>query len=111
MYRKKGVKRGKVRRKEKTRGVKTFSEPARPRTSAYVCLGRHRVRAHPASSAAIKLPFPTVPITNIVIVFHYSQTIASSLVFLSYITRLYGVGSLTMLRQLWFLDYSAAISY
>ena len=54
----------KERRKEgkkerRTRGVKTFSELARPLTGAYVCLSRHRVQAHPASSAAIKLPFPT----------------------------------------------------
>ena len=59
MYRKEGVKRAKERRKEKQGGVKTFSELACPLTSAYVCLCGHGVRAHPASSAAIKLPFPT----------------------------------------------------
>jgi len=58
--RKEGVKRGKVRRKEKQVGVKTFSELACPLTSLYVCLCGHRVRAHPASSAAIKPPFPTI---------------------------------------------------
>jgi len=43
------------------RKVKTFLEFARPLTtsSAYVFLCGHRVRAHPASSAAIKPPFPT----------------------------------------------------
>jgi len=39
-----------VRRKgeeeRKTRGVKTFSELARPLTSAYACLCDNRVRAH-----------------------------------------------------------------
>jgi len=58
VYRKEGAKRGKVRRREKTREVKTFSVLARPLTSACGCLCRHRVRAHPASSAAIKRPFP-----------------------------------------------------
>jgi len=46
-------------KERRTRGVNFFSELARPLTSAYVCLSGHRVRAHPASSAAIKLPFPT----------------------------------------------------
>jgi len=45
-------------KERKTKGVKTFSELARPLTGAYVYLCGHRVRAHPASSAAIKLPFP-----------------------------------------------------
>jgi len=40
-----------------TSGVKTFWELARPLTSAYVCLCGHRVRAHPASSAAINCDF------------------------------------------------------
>jgi len=43
----------------KTRGEKTFSELARPLTGACVYLSGHRVRAHPASTVAIKLPFPT----------------------------------------------------
>jgi len=47
----------KGKKERKTRGVKTLSE--RPLTSAYVYLSGHRVRAHPVSSAAIKLPFPT----------------------------------------------------
>ena len=46
-------------KKNKWSGVKTFSELARLLTSAYVCLCGHRVQAHPASSAAIKLRFPT----------------------------------------------------
>ena len=46
-------------KERRTRGVKKISELARPLTSAYVYLSGHRVRAHPASSAAIKLPFPT----------------------------------------------------
>jgi len=37
-------------------GVKKNSELERPPTSGYVCLSGHRVRAHPASSTAIKLP-------------------------------------------------------
>jgi len=49
-------------KERKTRGVKTFSELAPPMTSAYVYLSGHTVRAHPASSAAIKLPFPTMAI-------------------------------------------------
>ena len=39
--------------------MKTFLELARPLTSANVCLSGHRARAHPASSAPIKLLFPT----------------------------------------------------
>jgi len=59
VYRKEGVKRGKDVKEGKTSGVKTFSELARPLTSGYVFLCGHRARARPASSAAIKLPFPT----------------------------------------------------
>jgi len=47
----------KGKKERKTRGAKTFSELAGPLTSAYGCLSGHRERAHPASSAAIKLPF------------------------------------------------------
>jgi len=46
-------------KERKTSGLKPFSELARPLTSAYVWLCGRRVRAHPASSAAIKLPSPT----------------------------------------------------
>ena len=49
----------KGKKERKPRGVKTFSELVRPLTSAYVYLSGHRARAHPASSAAIKPPFPT----------------------------------------------------
>jgi len=47
-------------KERKTSGVKTFSELACPLTSACVCLCGRGVRAHPASSVAIKLPFPTL---------------------------------------------------
>lgn len=46
-------------KERKTRGVKAFLV-ARLLTSAYVYLSSHRVREHPASSAAIKLLFLTV---------------------------------------------------
>ena len=47
-------------KERKTRWLKTFLELARPLTnSACMCLSGHRGRAHPASSAAIKRPFPT----------------------------------------------------
>ena len=50
----------KGKKERKTRGgAKTFSELAGPLTRAYGCPSGHRERAHPASSAAIKLPFPT----------------------------------------------------
>jgi len=59
VYRKEGMKRAKVRR-GKIRRARTFSEFVHPLTSAYVYLSGNRVRANPSSSAAIKLPFPTV---------------------------------------------------
>jgi len=59
VYRKEGLKRGKGVKKRKTSEVKFFSVLARPLTSAYVCLCGHKVRPHLASSAGIKLPFPT----------------------------------------------------
>ena len=61
MYRKEGLKRGKGVKERKTCGVKKISVLARPLTSAYICLYDHKVRAYPASSAAIKLPVPTQP--------------------------------------------------
>jgi len=64
VYRKEVCVSRKGMKERKTSGVKTFRELARPLASAYVCLCGHRVRAHPASSAAINCYFqhakPTV---------------------------------------------------
>jgi len=46
-------------KERKISGVKRISVLARPLTSAYVCLCGPKVRPHPASSAGIKLLFPT----------------------------------------------------
>jgi len=60
VYRQEGVKQGKVIVEgKKNKWGENISELARPLTSAYVFPRGHRVRAHSASSAAIKLPFPT----------------------------------------------------